>query len=514
MEWTIKKDLWKVLLVILAFAALMAAPPVQASYEVSNFNMFSAPATGTPSKWTNNLEIRWTAPTMASGYTFQRYIYLWNNVATAMTDTNFSPSTTGAVGTTETAATKQASDLTAKDYSLNPGDDVLYLHVKTEYLETSTSKVLYSTDMVLGPFQIDNVAPSGGTVRITDDSGTTITSTSSSILNVKLAASGSIAKYYLSESEFTSGDGVSPFATDIVWNMQNTATGSHTLYAWFEDAAGNKSATPSTVTFTLLGAVSIKPYTATIDLSVATQTFIVDGTTASYTWSITDSTPETTGQTVAEITGSATGNSVTVTARNKGTFTMTATPSAGAALKSGTITVAQSAKTVNIALSVGWNLISIPVLPSNTAIATVLSGIAGKYSIVWGEFNPTTTAWKNYNPTKGTNSLTVMEPNKGYWINVTEACTLTVSGSAATTKGGSLGAGWNLIGFAGDADTAAITTVLTGIAGKYSIVWGEFNPTTTAWKNYNPTKGTNSLTTMGAGKGYWINMTEGATLSY
>ena len=337
MKRRIKRDLWKISLVILAFAALMAAAPVQAANEISNFNMFSAPALGTPSKWSSNLEIRWTAPTMASGFTFQRYIYLWNNVASAMTDTDFSPSTTGAVGTTETAATKQASDLTAKDFSLNPGADVLYLHVKTEYLELSSSNVLYSSDMVLGPFQIDNVAPSDGTVRIVDSNGTTITSTSSTVLNVRLAASGSIGKYYVSESESASGTGVSPFATDIVWSLQNTATGSHTLYAWFEDPAGNKSATPSTASVTLLGAVSIKPFTATIDLASApAQNFLVDGTSsADYTWSVSDTT-------VAEITGSATGNSVTVTAKKTGTFTMTATPGSGTALTSGTITVVQS----------------------------------------------------------------------------------------------------------------------------------------------------------------------------
>jgi hypothetical protein len=349
MEWTINKDLWKVSLVMLAFAVLVAAPPVQASYEVSNFDMISAPAIGTDSKWpstNNNLEIRWTAPTMASGYTLNRYIYLWNNVATAMSDTNFSPSTTGAVdGQKETAATMQASALTARDFSLNPEADVLYLHVKTEYLEISTSKILYSTDMVLGPFQIDNVAPSGGTIRIVDSSGTTITSTSSSVLNVKLAASGSIGKYYLSESESSSGTGVSPFATDIAWDLQNTLTGSHTLYAWFEDPALNKSATPSTVTFTLLPAISIKPYTATIDLAVAggVQTFQVDGSSATdYAWTITDQVPDTANDIVASISGSP-GNSITVTGLKKGTFKLRAVRS-GEDLASGAITVAQAVK--------------------------------------------------------------------------------------------------------------------------------------------------------------------------
>ena len=514
MKWINRKDLWKALLVIMVFTGLVAASPVLAAFEVSDFNMFSAPPKDTDSKWTGNIEIRWTAPTITSGYILQRYIYLWNNVSTKMSDTNFNGQTTGVVDAArETAASKAGTDLTTKDFSRNPTDDVLYLHVKTEYLETSTSKVLYSEDAVLGAFRVDNVAPNDGSIRIVDSSGITITSTNSSLLNVKLAASGTIGKYYLSESESSSGTGVSPFATDVAWNLQNTATGSHTLYAWFEDPATNKSSTPSTTTFTLLGATSIKPYTATIDLAAATtQTFQVDGSPETdYVWTITDAKPDTADDTVASISGSP-GNSITVTALKKGTFKLRAVRT-GEDLASGTITVAQSSKTATISLAVGWNLISIPYQPANTAIATVLSGIAGKYSIVWGEFNPATSAWKNYNPAKQTNSLTTIEPNKGYWINVSEACTLSVTGSAVTSKGASLAAGWNLIGFAGDADTA-IATVLSGIAGKYSIVWGEFNPATSAWKNYNPAKQTNSLTTMGAGKGYWINAAEACTLSY
>lgn len=335
MKWIIRKGLWMVVLVILAFTVLMPAAPVLAAHEVSNFTMSSAPPQNAQSKWTNNIEISWDAPTMGSDILLN-YIYLWNNVSTAMNDTDFND-TTG-TATSNRVAVKNATDLTAKDFSLNPQTDVLYLHVKTRYDNGTT--VVYSTDNVLGAFQIDNVAPGDGTIRIVDSSGNTITETSSTNVNVRLAASGSIGKYYLSETESSPGTGTSPFATDVVWGLQDTATGSHTLYAWFEDPAGNQSR-PATVTFTLLSAISITPFTATIDLAspTPTQTFKVDGSTATdYTWSISDST-------VAQITGSATGNSVTVTGLKTGTFTLTATKASDSSvLTSGTITVVQSVK--------------------------------------------------------------------------------------------------------------------------------------------------------------------------
>ena len=447
MERTIKKDLWKVLLAILAFAALMAAQPAQASYEVSNFNMFSTPAIETPSKWTNNLEIRWTAPTMASDYTLNRYIYLWNNVATAMTDTNFDPSTTGAVGTTETAATKQAPDLTAKDFSLNPGADFLYLHVKTEYLETSTNKILYSNDAVLGPFQIDNVAPSGGTIQIVDDSGTVITSTKSPDVKVNLPASGAIGKYYLSESESLSTNEVTPINGGVAWGLSEAKIGSHTLYAWFEDPAGNKSSTPATATVTLLGAVSINPYTAAIDLAVtgATQKFQIDGSAADYTWSITDPKPETLGETVAVISGNSTGNSITVNGLKKGTFKLQAVPTAaGETLTSGTISVVQTSTTKQYNLLAGLNIIS----PSRTGTgwskAANLATAVGNSSTSVIKWDASRQGFVAH--IKGTplNNFDLVEGD-AYFVNVNAPSTFAVTGQTVV-RTFSLVTGLNLIG--------------------------------------------------------------------
>jgi hypothetical protein len=94
----------------------------------------------------------------------------------------------------------------------------------------------------------------------------------------------------------------------------------------------------------LLSAVSISPQTATIDLSgTNSQVFILDGTNAAHDWIILNPIPETSGQTVAQFSGSASGvSTVTLQGVEKGTFQLQATPTAGGdAVTSGTIQVVQ-----------------------------------------------------------------------------------------------------------------------------------------------------------------------------
>ncbi len=77
----------------------------------------------------------------------------------------------------------------------------------------------------------------------------------------------------------------------------------------------------------------------------------------------------------------------------------------------------------NIPLSAGWNLISLPYVPSNTAITSVLAGIEGDYSIVWAYPNQ---QWKFYDPLDSDSTLTTMDAGRGYWIKTTGATTWTL----------------------------------------------------------------------------------------
>jgi hypothetical protein len=83
---------------------------------------------------------------------------------------------------------------------------------------------------------------------------------------------------------------------------------------------------------------------------------------------------------------------------------------------------------LSIPLYVGWNMVGWPVRTDRT-LPGALNGIAGKYVSVWaypgGDADP---PWRHYAPAAApwANNLGQMEPGKGYWLEVTQNCTLTV----------------------------------------------------------------------------------------
>ncbi len=78
-------------------------------------------------------------------------------------------------------------------------------------------------------------------------------------------------------------------------------------------------------------------------------------------------------------------------------------------------------------LFAGWNLISYPASEPR-AVADALASIAGKYTQVLRYEPGESTAWKRYNTSipPWANSLTQITPGWGYWIYVTQDCTLTI----------------------------------------------------------------------------------------
>jgi len=160
---------------------------------------------------------------------------------------------------------------------------------------------------------------------------------------------------------------------------------------------------------------------------------------------------------------------------------------------------------LSIPLTSGWNLISVPIQPTNTAIATVLNAISGSYTIVWAYMNG---GWKLYDPSDmpgGT--LTTMEAGTGYWIKMGSDKTLAISGTTASTSI-SLVSGWNLTGY-NKTVSANASDVLTSIANKYTVVWAYING---VWKLYDPSDVPGStLTEFLPNYGYWIKTTQAVT---
>jgi hypothetical protein len=73
-----------------------------------------------------------------------------------------------------------------------------------------------------------------------------------------------------------------------------------------------------------------------------------------------------------------------------------------------------------------------------------------------------------------------------------------------------LSQGWNLISLYEQPGDTDISSVLSSISGKYASVWAYID---NSWNVYDPANpGFSELMNMEAGRGYWIEMNESATL--
>ena len=169
-------------------------------------------------------------------------------------------------------------------------------------------------------------------------------------------------------------------------------------------------------------------------------------------------------------------------------------------------------------LSAGWNFVSFPQLPSLPApVATVLNDVSSSVRIVWG-YDNVNKIWLKYagqgSGTTGQNTLTSFEFGKGYWIYMNYQGEMNLSlWSPPSASSIHLSTGWNLVGYNG-ADGSTVDTVLSGIAGKWSILWNWENsqwhmkrpssmPVAPSILNLFP-----DITAFAQGKAYWIRTNE------
>ncbi len=186
-------------------------------------------------------------------------------------------------------------------------------------------------------------------------------------------------------------------------------------------------------------------------------------------------------------------------------ITNTATVSAAEAdgfLDNNTATVELNVSSYAIPLNEGWNLISLPLVPSDPTTEEVLQSVDfDDIDIVWG-YNAETEDW-SYRIPDVAGTLTEMNDGYGYWIDMYATATLTVSGTMlpVPVEGETPPAppaydvfvGWNLLGF--KSTTAKAENVyLLGIAGKYAKIYGYADGA------YFDATGAN----LQPGSGYWI----------
>jgi hypothetical protein len=83
-------------------------------------------------------------------------------------------------------------------------------------------------------------------------------------------------------------------------------------------------------------------------------------------------------------------------------------------------------------LNAGWNMVSFPVIPSNTSFASIFAG-KGYYQVL---------TWSGTSYTTPTN----VEAGRGYWVLVLSATTLDITGVPVASYSLTLPAGWSMIG--------------------------------------------------------------------
>ena len=186
----------------------------------------------------------------------------------------------------------------------------------------------------------------------------------------------------------------------------------------------------------------------------------------------------------------------------------------------GTSTVTVSTLiTHSIPLVVGWNLISFNLHPTNTATDVVLADIAGHYDLVyaWDASGATIGNWLKYDPAfPFLSTLTTLNETQGFWIHMTVADTLDVSGAIVPTSTISLWnnvGGWNLMGYPSNTNRSLPGAITAETNELYS-----YHPTdvTDPWKLFDrdfPIPELNDLQTMTPGWGYWIYVTADSTWS-
>jgi 5-hydroxyisourate hydrolase-like protein (transthyretin family) len=177
--------------------------------------------------------------------------------------------------------------------------------------------------------------------------------------------------------------------------------------------------------------------------------------------------------------------------------------------------------TVTNSLVSGWNLVSLPVIMDNPTTPVAFESVEGSYNEIFAydacdtsvPFDP----WKLYTPDlppdHPANDLTEVNVKMGYWIKLSSQATLSLSGVHPLTTSINLCPGWNLIGYPSLA-VRPVEEALASISGKYSLVRQYRAGESTLWRTYSTTAPPtlNTLKNMEPGYGYWIYMTEAATL--
>jgi len=161
-------------------------------------------------------------------------------------------------------------------------------------------------------------------------------------------------------------------------------------------------------------------------------------------------------------------------------------------------------ETFTKSLALGWNLISLPLTPTDNSTSAVL----GNDTIVYD-------AAKSYNAaTNQFEDATTMDPGTGYFVHVTTAGDWVYEGTAYDSINVSLSQGLNMVGWTNETGSS-LPGALSSIDGSYRYV-ARWNAGTQSYEVYLPDAPAvfSDFEAMDRGEGYFIAATAGCTLAY
>jgi len=430
-----KSPIWRGLLVLVL--SLVLVTPALAEKEVTGVGFDQTVTASQFVRVTSPLTVSWTKP--ADDANVMAYILKFTTTSTPLSDQEFNVDARDFNDGPPISAGVHNQTISTDFFKAYDSDQVRYLHMKTQFLNVNTGQPAYSSDVVTGPIRIDNVAPTG-TLTLDPTSG------SSKQINITMAPSEAIKTYWIGQSgTFPGGAGTaySDLTKNPTWTLlDGTAYGAVTISAWFEDLAGNRTtAASASADYNFQAPVKINHndiFSIAVDGELG---FTVDQTTT-YNWTITDASVAG----VVEFKGTSAGvASATVVGKKPGTFTITATPTAGGtALKTGTITVSETKTTRQYNLLTGLNIISLSRTGTGWLKAADLATAVGSVCQSIIRWDASKMGFISHIKGVPLNNFD-LTPGDGYFVNVSGAFLLSVTGDTVT-RTYSLLSGLNLIG--------------------------------------------------------------------
>jgi hypothetical protein len=156
-------------------------------------------------------------------------------------------------------------------------------------------------------------------------------------------------------------------------------------------------------------------------------------------------------------------------------------------------------QTYTMSLKTGWNLVSVPLVPLNDSIVSLIPPEAmANIRIIWhyDNSNPSSPLWKFYKPGRAVNTLANISDGMGFWVLATSDFDFVITGMVPQESHITYNKGWNMVGPEG-----LSTNTPAEKFGAYYLTWGYKNQ---QWFYYKPSRTENTLTEIKPGQGYWV----------